>query len=1564
MAQTPPQITLADVQRVIQDAVSSNLSLAKTGVVKYEGEIGWEATRWLEELEDELSAKGWTDQQKKERFKNFLTAEARDWYKINVENGPAVADWPSLKQRFLDYHSPKDKRSYTRKRMVEFVQRPGQDVLKYITGKELRCIEHDSQMDPGDKLHYIIEGLLPEIKAGVLQQAISTVPALKDAAEKIERGLKYMGRDIGSELIRDQKLDKIEAKCEALVDNITSLVETIAIKDKQLEKLKQNHERDREMKRELERAYRSRSNERYVNNGREAYLRPQSQDRSRFYDQDNQRERQQQYMRDRSRERPMRYDRAGSQDRTAGNSRGNSRERPDSRPQSYDKRWEQSGRERSLSRDRNDRKSDNQSILPPQPRVNFELPRKIAESRTFDGDPLCWSCGQPGHHARGCMKPLRSKSPIPQRRANLINLRTNIPLSDNLIYQTVEINGKEVSALIDCGSEVSLIEARLARNLGLVTRRAKGERQIRAVNGSTVRLNGEAIANVSFIHNKAKYTIELRMGIIPSFDFALLLGNDFNKSAGTIIDCKNNTIKFDPENQNSPISEYSRPIHATLSIELKPRMSYLLSASVAYRRKGETFTAFVRNCPQIFEKRKFFLKETEVEFTDGKAAIKITNCKTEPFIIKQGSIIGHLTDIRQLRDRSCLFIECSDYASLREYNRHITHWTKAQSEAVPETAMSNNENTLPLGNMCSFCSSVEHKANECAVRNDWCISHAVRSLYTNEKENNRNLENHSDTIGYDMKYCSDLTQESQSAKPLTDSDTSVSLSLQDGSVKVDKSLTIEQRDKLRKLLLRFENTMAFDNNKLGICSGIEHVIETTETRPIQQKYRWLPPHKRDAVNRQVAEWLRLGVIRECRSQWSSPVVIVHKKTVDENGEPELRLCIDMRRLNEVTKKDAYPLPNVRDCLDAFGESRYFTSLDLNSGYLQVRVREQDQDKTAFVTQDGLYCFQFMPFGLKNAPMTFQRAMDLHLSGLKWNTVIVYLDDCVVFSDTFENHLIKLETVLTRIQESGMTLSPKKCSFAMHSVKFLGHIVQETGVTTDPDTVRAIERFPKPESVRDVRAFLGLAGFYRLYVEKFSLLAEPLSRLTRPSIGFMWGSEQQESFDFLKSKLISAPILIHYSNTLPTELRCDGSKVGIGSQLLHKIDGKPHAIRYDSRLLNKAEGKYGITELECLAVIFGTNKCEKFLLGIFFTIISDHASLQWVGTKDDLPARLHRWALHLMKFDYKVIYKSGLKMRDVDCLSRYAVGPPREEPCNIERHCFQITLNKNNHELSNQEISELQQQDPFFGPIYAYIASGEHSDARLTEKYTLMDSVLMRSARLKEGVNLLVCIPYKLELYILFAYHDCLFSGGHLGSKKSKAKIMSRFYWPNMSRDIDWYIRSCSDCQSRKHPPLPQAGLMVPIVFNEPFECVSLDFVGPINQSSKGNRYIITAIDQFTKWAEARPIRSENKRTAADFLIEQIVTKHGTPKRILTDRGSQFRAQFSEYLYRRLGTQQVMTTSYHPQCNGLVEKFNQTLSNMLAMYVNANQRDWCGAVHAVVFAYNTSVNATTGFTPFS
>ena len=786
-------------------------------------------------------------------------------------------------------------------------------------------------------------------------------------------------------------------------------------------------------------------------------------------------------------------------------------------------------------------------------------------------------------------------------------------------------------------------------------------------------------------------------------------------------------------------------------------------------------------------------------------------------------------------------------------------------------------------------------------------------------------------------------------------------------MRVNPELSPIEKKQLRDLLLRYELLMAFDKKNLGICVGIEHTVDTGDSPPIRQYPRILSATLRADINKQVEEWLEMGVIRPCRSEWSSPVVLVPMKGVDENGKPLQRLCIDFRKVNAVTKMDAYPLPNVRDCLDAFAGCRYFTSIDMNSGYLQIKVAEQDQIKTSFVTQDGLFCFNYMPFGLMCAPMTFARAMDYHLSGLKFNICIIYLDDCVIYSDTFEKHLQNIEKVFERIKDSGMTLSPDKCSFCQQSIRFLGHIVSDEGLSTDPDKIQAIRCFPTPSCIRDVRAFLGLAGYFRVFVQDFSQKAEPLSKLNRKNIGFKWEKEQMLAFNLIKELLTSAPILVHFDNKLPIELRCDGSTIGIGSILIHRIDGKPHVIRYDSRLLTNAEKNYCVSEIECLAIVQATEKCQQYLLGIKFTIFTDHVSLQWLATKKDLSPRLIRWDLHLQKYNYKVVYKSGQNMKDVDALSRAPVGPPLDDMSdNIEKHCLQVIPEDQNEgqKMTKERLIKFQKDDPIFGPIYKKVLKPRlPEDQYLLDKYTIADGRLLRRIKTKEGIGLGLCVPIKLVLYVLYAYHDDPYSGSHFGTQKTMDKICSRLYWPKMRIHIKEYVRTCQDCSSKKSPPLAPAGLMVPISSSEPWETVALDFLGPFVKSTQGNKHILVAVDHFTKWVEVRAAPAQNKETVAQFLIDQIMTKHGSPKRILTDQGRQFRAELTEYIFQRLGTKHIMTTSYHPQCNGLVEKFNQTLEKSLSMYTKKSQENWCAFVQPIVYSYNGSINATTGYSPY-
>lgn len=463
------------------------------------------------------------------------------------------------------------------------------------------------------------------------------------------------------------------------------------------------------------------------------------------------------------------------------------------------------------------------------------------------------------------------------------------------------------------------------------------------------------------------------------------------------------------------------------------------------------------------------------------------------------------------------------------------------------------------------------------------------------------------------------------------------------NVEVNPDLTADQKHQLQSIIASFADCFA-SSSKVRQTAVTKHRIVTEEgERPVRQHPYRVSPKERDAIRRQVQEMLQDDVIQPSTSPWASPVVLVAKK------DGTLRFCVDYRRLNKITKKDVYPLPRIDDSLDRLRHARYFSSIDLRSGYWQIEVDERDREKTAFITPDGLYEFKVLPFGLCSAPATFQRMMDGVLSDLKWQSCLVYLDDVVIFSNTFDEHLDRLHAVLNAIRSAGLSLKPEKCHFGFQQLKFLGHVVNSEGVSPDPDKTAAVSAFPTPTDKRAVRRFLGLCAYYRRFVANFSKIAEPLTRLTKDDVPFVWGPEQTKAFDELKMRLQTTPVLGHFDEHADTELHTDASNVGLGAVLVQWQDGVERVIAYASRTLSRAEANYSTTEKECLAVIWAVTKFRPYLYGRPFRVVSDHHSLCWLANLKDPSGRLARWSLRLQEFEVTIVYKSGKRLTDANCL---------------------------------------------------------------------------------------------------------------------------------------------------------------------------------------------------------------------------------------------------------------------------------------------------------------------------
>lgn len=463
-------------------------------------------------------------------------------------------------------------------------------------------------------------------------------------------------------------------------------------------------------------------------------------------------------------------------------------------------------------------------------------------------------------------------------------------------------------------------------------------------------------------------------------------------------------------------------------------------------------------------------------------------------------------------------------------------------------------------------------------------------------------------------------------------------------------LNTEEKTSVTRLVTNYAERFHLPGEPLGATSMSKHRIFTTDDRPINVKqYRYPQIHKEE-IQRQVDEMLEKGVIEASSSPYNSPLWIVPKKD-DSKGNKKWRLVIDFRALNEKTIGDAYPLPNIVDILDQLGSAKYFSVFDLASGFHQILMDKTDKHKTAFSTPYGHFEYNRMPFGLKNAPATFQRLMDQVLTGLQGIELFVYLDDIVIYARSLEEHEIKFQRLMKRLEEANLFLQPDKCEFLKKEVAYLGHIITENGVRPDPKKVSAVENFPTPKTRKNIKQFLGLAGYYRRFIENFSKIAKPLSDLTKQSVAFEWKQEQQEAFNKLKHALCSEPILQYPNFDEPFIITTDASGYAIGAILSQGKIGSDLPIAYASRVLNDAETRYSPTERELLALVYAVKHFRPYVYGRKFTLVMDHKPLEWLNSVSDPTSRLMRWRLKLAEYDYQIKYKPGKRNKNADALSR-------------------------------------------------------------------------------------------------------------------------------------------------------------------------------------------------------------------------------------------------------------------------------------------------------------------------
>jgi hypothetical protein len=725
---------------------------------------------------------------------------------------------------------------------------------------------------------------------------------------------------------------------------------------------------------------------------------------------------------------------------------------------------------------------------------------------------------------------------------------------------------------------------------------------------------------------------------------------------------------------------------------------------------------------------------------------------------------------------------------------------------------------------------------------------------------------------------------------------------------------------------------------------IDHRIELTQSTPPTPRsiYR-MSPSELDELKKQLDELLECGFIQRSKSPFGAPVLFVKKK------DGSMRMCVDYRDLNRITIKNRYPLPLIQELFDQLHGAKWFSKLDLRSGYHQVRIHPEDVPKTAFRTRYGHYEFLVLPFGLTNAPATFMQLMQSIFAPYLDSFVIVFLDDILIFSKTKEEHEQHLRVVLELLRKNQLYAKLSKCEFMKQEISFLGHVVSQEGISCDADKVKAIREWPTPTSITTLRSFLGLTGFYRRFVENFSRIASPLTQLLHTDSKWCWGESQQQAFDSLKSALSSSPVLAIPNDSLPYVITTDASGFATGATLSQDQGKGLQPIAFMSHKMLPAECNYPVHEQELLAVIRALKEWRHYLHGNKFTVQTDHQSLRFFFTQPHLSHRQIRWSEFLQEFDFEIAYKPGHLNAAADALSRRPDHQPNSVPPS---------------QLHNLLASESSIATDFADKVKLAYESDPKCREILSDSSSHSSLYTVRNGLIFSGNQLLIPADNEIKTTLLKEAHDIPI-GGHVGITKTLDLLSRSFFWPRIQSDVRDYVLSCRLCQENKSRNQNLPGLLQPIPTPpRRWQQVSMDLITQLPRSRNGFDAIFVVVDKYSKMIHCIPTTTTVTAVQiARIFFREIVRHHGLPSSIISDRDPRFTSSFWTELWKQIGTTLAMSTAYHPQTDGQTERANRTIEDMLRAYVEKRQTDWDEHLTAIEIAYNNSKQASTGFSPF-
>jgi hypothetical protein len=757
--------------------------------------------------------------------------------------------------------------------------------------------------------------------------------------------------------------------------------------------------------------------------------------------------------------------------------------------------------------------------------------------------------------------------------------------------------------------------------------------------------------------------------------------------------------------------------------------------------------------------------------------------------------------------------------------------------------------------------------------------------------------------------------------------------------------------KLRQLLWKYKNILADKDDKPGYCNLYQPSINLDTEVPIYQPQYPIPYQMRRIINETVSKFLRDGIVQHSNSPYNAPTIIVAKKDIGT------RMCVDFRKLNSHLITDRHPLPRISQILEQLGGAIYLTALDLLHGFYNLMINPADRYKTAFSTPDGHYEFVRLPMGLKNSPSIFQRVMNLVLTDILGKYAFIYIDDIVIYSKSAEDHLKHLELIFERLERHGLKVKFSKCQLMQTQIEYLGFLVGKDGLHVNPKKVAAVRNFPTPTDVKAVQAFLGVVGYFRTFIFNFASKARGLYALLRKETPFQWGDEQQKSFEELKQALISAPVLALPNFDKPFILTTDASGYAIAAILTQVSDnGKnEHLISCHSRMLKGAELNYHTLDREIMAVYYGVEQNRSYLWGNKFVIRTDNMAIPYLErNKTSDSRRAIQWFLKLSEYDFTVEHRKGKTIPHADAFSRY----PATESKNDKKQ----TQKSKTYTLSY--LSPQFAADDYLPSLPEHVWK-DYVTSTPTDQLPSGENVLKRDGLvyIKTDHGEVMWVPPALRTKLIQLYHEPPCSG-HKGRRKTLKALSHAVYWSRMDRDVARFISKCVSCQKYKNYNSRAAPLKVTTIPANCFDEISLDVVGPLPNSSDGNRYALCVQDRLSRWVQFSPMTNAGSEMTCRTFLREWVTVFGPPKRLITDRGTNFTSVYFDELAKFLGTKPTQTVAYRPQANGQNERTHRDFHQYISIYVEqSDRRNWDTLLKLASWSHNSSYHDVLQASPY-